>query len=235
MLVAVFNRSPPVCGAAPGLSSVGCALAGCGALDTAEVDGPPADFWSTSKVSSGPTRLPTLMFWPSSRSMAGTRRPSDEHPVEAVVVHGHPAAFVEPQHQMRPRDQWIRDAQISVRMSQPMTTLLPATNVCAEPLYRTVSSALLSAHLHLRKSPLPDDVSPYTPHWNSCPVGMGRQFELVSVITLPRSAHSIVMASTKSFIDDCVQDNERRPRTPAAGAIRGRVHGRCLGRVWQFS
>ena len=38
----------------------------------------------------------------------------DEHPVEAVVVDGDPAALVEPQHQMRPRDQWIRDAQISV-------------------------------------------------------------------------------------------------------------------------
>src|SRR5258705_2658140 len=57
MLVAIFDRSPLVWrGAGP--MSVGCALAGCGALDTAEVGGAPAGFWPTSKRSSGPARVP---------------------------------------------------------------------------------------------------------------------------------------------------------------------------------
>ena len=60
-----------------GPTAVGCELAGCGTLDTADVGGCPADpsCPPNSNVSSGPTRLPTLMSWPSSRSMAGTRRP----------------------------------------------------------------------------------------------------------------------------------------------------------------
>ncbi len=41
----------------------------------------------------------------------------DEHPVEAAVVDRHPAALVEPQHHMGPRDQGVGDTQVGAKVT----------------------------------------------------------------------------------------------------------------------
>ena len=138
MLVARFDLSPLLRrGAGP--TSVGCALAGGGALDTSELLGPPTEFPSTSKTSSGPTRLPILMFWPSSTSTAGTRRPWTNIPfrLSLSMATQRPSSNRSTKCAREISGSGMRR---SAWMSRPMTTSLPATNVCADPLYRTVSS-----------------------------------------------------------------------------------------------
>jgi len=125
-------------GRAAGPTAVGWELAGCDTLDTAEVSGCPAESWPTSKVSSGPTRLPMLMFWPSSTSIAGTRWPWTNILLRLSLSMA----------TQRPcSNRSIKCAREisgsgmrrSAWMSRPITTSLPVANVCADPLYRTVS------------------------------------------------------------------------------------------------
>ena len=47
----------------------------------------------------------------------GHPAPVDEHPVEAAVVDRDPAALVEPQHQVRSRDQRMGDAHIGAEVA----------------------------------------------------------------------------------------------------------------------
>src|SRR5271156_915602 len=117
-----------------------CKLAGCAALDTAEAAGPSAEPWRpTSKVKSGPTRLPTLMFRPSSMSTAGTRRPCTNIPLRlslSTATH-RPCSN---RSSKCAREINVSAMRKSARMSRPTTTSSPATNACADPSYRTVSS-----------------------------------------------------------------------------------------------
>ncbi len=103
--------------------------------------GRPAEPWwrPTSKVSAGPSGLPTLTRSPSWMSTTGTRRLWTYRPLRLPLS----TAIHRPWSYRTIR--WVREirgwaTRRSARRSRPITTSLPGAKVRSDPSYRTVSA-----------------------------------------------------------------------------------------------
>jgi hypothetical protein len=115
--------------------------------------GRPRSLRAADQINSGTTRPPTLMFLAVLDLDGGHLPALDKHPVAAVVVHGHRVVLVEPQHQMRPRDQWIGDAQISADVAADSHIFPRGEGVCRPAVPDGSSGAagwVIGNHSHRR-------------------------------------------------------------------------------------